>query len=270
MKTKKILPKKGIAICCLLLFVTFCSKLSAQVVYTDIIPDATPNATYPLDLNNDGIVDFLIQMGGYNGAYAVLCIPQDNNAYSGNNIGGTRSPWALLSSNPICSSLQTWFGTDKPGIMASGTNIGNWVGTTDKYLALQLVVGSNTYYGWARLYVLNTSSSFTIKDYAFESIPNTCIHSGKTTTNINENNDNNIISVYPNPFSTSTNITTTTSLKNANLVIYDIFGQIIRCKKNISGHQITIERDNLSSGLYFVQLTEDNKIIATEKLVITD
>ena len=270
MKTKILLLKKGTSICCLLFFATLFSKLSAQIVYTDITPDATPNATYPLDLNNDGIVDFMISMGGSNGSFDVLCIPQNNNAYSGNFIGGTRSPWALPSSNPICSSLGTWYGFDNPGTMASGTSKGNWIVATDKYLALQLVVGTNTYYGWARLYVWETSSSFTIKDYAFESTPNDCIQTGKTITGIVENDNNNIISVYPNPFSASTNITTTTALKNADLIIYDIFGQKVGSVKNISGQQITIERGNLSSGLYFVRLTEDSKVITTNKLVITE
>ncbi|MBI3502927.1 MAG: hypothetical protein HY063_14140 [Bacteroidetes bacterium] len=31
-----------------------------------------------------------------------------------------------------------------------------------------------------------------------------------------------------------------------------------------------ISRDNLASGLYFVRLTEENKTIAIDKLVITD
>jgi hypothetical protein len=39
---------------------------------------------------------------------------------------------------------------------------------------------------------------------------------------------------------------------------------------NISGNNVTLARENLSSGLYFIRLTEENKIIAAEKLIIID
>ena len=180
MKTKIILLKNQKFICCLLLLITICSKLSAQVVYTDLIPDATPNAGLNLDLNNDSIVDFRIQMGVTSDGFQVFCEPLNNNAYSGDFIGGTHLPWALLPKNDICSSFGTWYGFANPGTMASGTSTGNWVGESDKYLALQLVVGANTYFGWARLDVSETSSSFTLKDYAYQSTPNACIQTKQT------------------------------------------------------------------------------------------
>ncbi len=269
MKTKITLLKKTTAICCILLCATFFGTLSAQIVYTDFIPDATPNVGISLDLNNDTIVDFRLAVGGSSAYFEVQCTPQDNNAYSGDLRGGTHLAWALSSSVAICPSLVTWYGTASPGTLAGGTSIGNWVGQTDKYLALQLVVGANTYYGWVRLDVTGTSSSFTVKDYAYESTPNACIQAGQTATGIVENEKNNIISVYPNPFSASTNIMTT-ELKNADLAIYDVFGQEVRSLKNISGEQTTIERGNLSSGLYFVRLTEGSKVSTAGKLVITD
>ena len=40
--------------------------------------------------------------------------------------------------------------------------------------------------------------------------------------------------------------------------------------KNNSGQTITLNRDNLPNGIYFLQMTQENKIIATEKLIITD
>ena len=58
MKTKIISLKKIVTFCCLLILLVFNNNLIAQIIYTDI-PDETPNATYPLDLNNDSIVDFI-------------------------------------------------------------------------------------------------------------------------------------------------------------------------------------------------------------------
>ena len=266
MESKKIFPKKVASFCCLLIVFIFNSRSFSQIIYTDI-PDATPNATYPLDLNNDTIVDFLIQ---FDLGDKVMCKPQNNNAYSGNFVGGEPLPWALSASMSICDTLATWYDSDNPGTMAWGTSIGYWVGETNKYLALKLFVGTNTYYGWARFDLPATSTSFTIKDYAFESTPNTCIQSGQTIIGINENLNKNIFSIFPNPFISSTTIQANGNLKNATLTIYNLYGQTLKQLNNISGLAVSLFRDNLPSGLYFIRLTEENRIIAVEKLIITD
>ncbi|MEI7580063.1 MAG: hypothetical protein WCJ58_08615, partial [bacterium] len=147
MKTKIIFLKKVTSLCCLLILFFFNSRLYSQIIYTDI-PDATPNATYPLDLNNDSIVDFMIQFGGSAGTVGVMCYPQNNNAYSGDFVSGEHLPWALSTSNTICDSLATWYDSSNIGTMGLGASIGYWPGATDKYLALKLIVGPNTYYGW--------------------------------------------------------------------------------------------------------------------------
>ena len=80
-------PLKTISTLCSFLFLFFVSAtLHAQIVYTDI-SDATPNATFSLDLNNDGNVDFMLYFGGSAGNVGVLCSPQQNNAYAGNVVG---------------------------------------------------------------------------------------------------------------------------------------------------------------------------------------
>ncbi len=266
MKTKIIILKKVASLCCFLILFFFNSRLYSQIIYTDI-PDATPNATYSLDLNNDNTVDFLIQ---FDLADKVICKPQHNNAYSGNFVGGVHLPWALSASNSICDSLTTWYDANNTGTMGLGASTGYWPGATNNYLALKLIVGTNTYYGWARLDFLAMSGSFTIKDYAYHSTPNACIQSGQTILGIIENSSKNIFSIFPNPFISSTTIHTIGNHKNATLTIYNSYGQTLKQVKNISGQTISLSRDNLPSGLYFIRLTEENKIIAVEKLIITD
>jgi len=78
------------------------------------------------------------------------------------------------------------------------------------------------------------------------------------------------ITVFPNPFSTQTNLQTDILLHNATLTVYNCLGQTIRKITNISGKTATLQRDNLPNGLYFIRLTQDNKQIATKKLIITD
>ncbi len=78
------------------------------------------------------------------------------------------------------------------------------------------------------------------------------------------------LKIYPNPFSTQTILQTETLLKDATLIVYNSYGQSIKEIKNITGQNIIFQQDNLPSGLYFIRLTQDNKIIITNRLVITD
>ena len=236
----------------------------SQIVYTDI-QDATPSATYPLDLNNDNNADFLIQ---FDPGIQLMCKPQGSNAYSGNLSGGIYLPWALNSGVDICDSSITWYDSINPGTMAWGTSIGNWVGVTDKYLALKLIVGSNTYYGWARLDVWATSTSFTIKDYAYESTPNNCIITGQTTTSITEQKNSQNLKIHPNPFYSSTNISVNKDLINAKLTLYDSCNREVYNAINITGNSIELSRDQLPDGIYFVVITENNRTISTAKISV--
>lgn len=263
MKINRLLLQKT---ACLLSALIFTSSLYSQIIYTDIT-DATPNATYALDLNNDLIVDFSIQFAMAN---KVMCVPQNNNAYAGNMAGSLHLPWALPASAAICNTLATWYDATHPGTMAFGTSTGHWVGETDKYLALKLIVGANTYYGWARLDVMNNSGSFTLKDYAYQSTPNTCIQAGQIALGVAEHTNKTTFSIYPNPLTSSTTLQTTGDLKNTSLTIFNSCGQTIKQINNLSGHTLTISRNDLPAGLYFMQLTKEQNIIVVEKLIITD
>lgn len=80
----------------------------------------------------------------------------------------------------------------------------------------------------------------------------------------------NLVTVYPNPFSSYTSLKSAINLKDATLRVYNSFGQAINQINNLSGQTIIFHRDKLPSGLYFIRLTQDNKTIATDKLIITD
>ena len=61
------------------------------------------------------------------------------------------------------------------------------------------------------------------------------------------------INIFPNPFSTHTTFTLSKEVKNTLLKIYDLSGKAVKII-NFSGKQITLERENLSSGIYFYQI----------------
>lgn len=77
-------------------------------------------------------------------------------------------------------------------------------------------------------------------------------------------------SIYPNPFSSSVTISSNSILKNTTLSVYNSSGKIVKEIQNISGETITFSREGLPIGLYYFQLTEDNKTIFSDKLIIVD
>lgn len=76
--------------------------------------------------------------------------------------------------------------------------------------------------------------------------------------------------IYPNPFNSFATIQLKTTIKNAELNIYNLTGQKLKTINNLSGDKIEVHKDNLPSGLYYFNLIEDQKTIATEKLIISE
>ena len=55
-----------------------------------------------------------------------------------------------------------------------------------------------------------------------------------------------------------------------NLIIYNSAGQVVKQIKNISGQSYILNRENLETGIYFLRVSENNDVVATEKFIITD
>lgn len=86
-----------------------------------------------------------------------------------------------------------------------------------------------------------------------------------------EENENQIsINIFPNPFSTETTLQINENLNDATLMIYNILGQIVIMTGNLNGNEVKLFRDNLQKGIYFLRLTQGNRIITTEKIIIAD
>jgi hypothetical protein len=87
---------------------------------------------------------------------------------------------------------------------------------------------------------------------------------------VNEFNNESTISIFPNPSSSGINVETDKMFTDATVTLYNSLGQTVKQVKNISGQTFFVDRENLPSGLYFICVTQNNIILATEKLVITD
>jgi hypothetical protein len=91
-----------------------------------------------------------------------------------------------------------------------------------------------------------------------------------STASVNEMDNSMNLIISPNPFSTETTLHTTEFLNNATLVVENYLGQRVVKIDNIMGQSVIINRENLASGLYLISLTQESKIIATGKLLVTD
>lgn len=78
------------------------------------------------------------------------------------------------------------------------------------------------------------------------------------------------IHLFPNPFSSQSTIQVDSHFNEATLTISNLLGQTVKQIKHLSGQTVILHRNNLLSGLYFIQMTQADKIIATEKLLIVD
>jgi hypothetical protein len=75
------------------------------------------------------------------------------------------------------------------------------------------------------------------------------------------------LTVSPNPFNTELYIQSEIAFTDATIQIYNVVGQLVRESKNQSGNKLKVNRDNLESGLYFIQLSENGKVVKTIKII---
>jgi len=82
--------------------------------------------------------------------------------------------------------------------------------------------------------------------------------------------ENNLVTVYPNPLSTTAkiNIENSSIVKDAQMKIYNSSGDEVRSVVNINSHEIILDRKSLAAGLYFFEVADENKIIGNGKFVI--
>ena len=179
---KNILKKLSAFIVTAMLFSV---SANAQIVYTDIIPDTTiaNPGNYNLDLNNDGQNDFTFYghlspftCGGGGCPKSVIDLTisptslswvsdSASNLVGKLNLGDSINASSLLWTNAQSQILfhrgatcATSVACASPPYGQAPTSLpssGIWNNVIDKYVALEIQVSANIYYGWARLDVGN-------------------------------------------------------------------------------------------------------------------
>lgn len=249
------------------------TQADAQIIYTDINPDSTTNIGgnfYNLDLDNGGVFDYTINLNIGTGTYTsqqVAISPTGSNGIAGDTIGAYVYPFAFNSGDTIQSTLQFNFGASQSMASYFGPSYsyGNFLGQTDKFIGLQFYIGTQLHYGWARFDVDSTASQFTIKDYAYNSVPNAYILAGEMPVGITENALTNNTSIY----SSDKNIIIkflTTELIQADVKITNALGQEVYVS-SLSNNETSIDFSKEKAGIYFVTITQEN-IVYTKKAYI--
>jgi hypothetical protein len=157
-----------------------------------------------LDVNNDGTADFSFSISNtYRGSSQSIFrgrgAGQSNAIWGQGNfswVGGGQSKYVFASAlepRRTVGPSKLNFENGGPWVMAAerewehdGSNFGTltygqWLYTKDRYLGLKFLIDGQTHYGWARLSVPGgLAQGATITGYAYETIPNKPIITGKT------------------------------------------------------------------------------------------
>jgi hypothetical protein len=246
---------------------------NGQIIYTDINPDFAGHDTTAtnLDLDNDGVDDFkFLQVFG---PAVVIGTFQSHVGHSflGSDGNGTsyRYAYALNNGDPISAGQSNWFpganfGTLNYDACQGGNGPSHWCGVTDKYLGLRFQIAGNTHYGWARLDVSASGANWTLKDYAYNSVPGQVLNAGDgQPVGIEENP---LLKVKIAAFNHS--ITLYNLPESTDYRLYSVAGKSV-LEGKVSGNTHVIDANALANGVYIIELKDnDTNSIIRKKLVL--
>ncbi|MBL0343337.1 MAG: T9SS type A sorting domain-containing protein [Bacteroidetes bacterium] len=118
-----------------------------------------------------------------------------------------------------------------------------------------------------------SSASMTIKDYAYNTIPNQLILAGQTVaTGINENSFASSINIFPNPATDKLTIALGSNNEKVEVTIADITGKVIYSTTasnpdSYRDEKIEVNTQDFAEGIYVVQI-QSVDFTATKKLIV--
>jgi hypothetical protein len=158
----------------------------AKVVYTpaNIKIASSEGEVMRIDLNHDGIRDFVFNLAIYKGAILGVA---PTKLYPQNAIQGT-SRFASALSSGVTVGPGNNFEAHRERMAsiscATGacTSAGPWKNAQGRYLGLKFIIRGKVHYGWVRMNVnaQTLETSTVITGYAYATEPNTAIVTGQT------------------------------------------------------------------------------------------
>jgi hypothetical protein len=168
-------------------------RAEAEVVYTNTWVPLFPASLVSIDLNQDGIVDFVISNVFHEPSTSsfssnMMVLPEA----PGNAVWGAKSYASALSSRvSVGSDGQFQAGHSLMGnefwiannfsISIDYRHRGPWGQTTNRYLGVQFRIQGEVHYGWVRVDTAATGEGWfgAISGFAYESVANTPILTGQ-------------------------------------------------------------------------------------------
>jgi hypothetical protein len=177
----------------------------AKVVYTETHQVTSSRVPLYIDLNHDGINDFVLRTTYYVGSSNFVGLDASgyrnfNNAVAGRRV--SHSGYFFSAASALRAGARIGPGRDFSvnfplmaeelfnGAGSQYSDVGPWAGkgkgVRNRYLGLKFVVHGKVHYGWARLSVtLGHHRQFddvsgTLTGYAYETVPNKAIIAGQT------------------------------------------------------------------------------------------
>ncbi|MEP6646111.1 MAG: T9SS type A sorting domain-containing protein [Saprospiraceae bacterium] len=89
------------------------------------------------------------------------------------------------------------------------------------------------------------------------------------TTGVQPVAENESVTIFPNPFSSEITISLDNEIQNGMLSIFNNIGQEVKHVSNLSGHTFSLDRGDLTAGLYFLRLTNNGKVLMMNKVLIS-
>lgn len=175
------------------------TSAEAKIIYTHAHQRLPINRIFPLDLNHDGQRDFTFNdthgttsAGGW-GILTFFPNRSANQIWGHESSHGFRGWASALTAGVKVGPSKRFYPGQKIIAATSSSNggmrkntlrscYGSWKDVTNRYLGLKFIIKGKTHYGWARLNVScgNLVVSGTLTGYAYETIPNKSIITGKT------------------------------------------------------------------------------------------
>ena len=178
----------------------------AKVIYTETHQVTRARVPLYIDLNHDGIKDFVLRTMYYRGSYSEVGLDASgyrnvNNAVAGKRFSRSSYFFSAASALPAGARIgaERKFPVQHPFMAvelfnrlhtSQHSDVGPWVGkgqgVRNRYLGLKFVIHGKIHYGWSRVSVTlghqrqYNDVSGTLTGYAYETIPNKAIVTGKT------------------------------------------------------------------------------------------
>jgi hypothetical protein len=169
---------------------------TARIVYTKANQQLQAGTPLTLDLNHDGIVDFLLSFTGIStyGGFGVSVKAAGTNQVAGYCQHLSQGCWAsaLPPDRRVGSNQRFGFYGDmvfgdcsshaKDRSFSSCFGVGPWDNVQHRYLGLEFFIKGKVHYGWARMNVTFSGSAViaVLTGYAYETVPDKPLVTGET------------------------------------------------------------------------------------------